>query len=207
MVTCEERQITRTNGAVAAAGPSPVCQAPGGQSAASDAPAGHSSGDHSSASHKPAGLYWAWVGAHGGAGVTTLAEAVPGGADFGRDFPAEVGVPGLPAVVVCRANAQGLVAAREAAAKAASLAEDVLGLVVVADMPERRRPKPLAEALYLTRGAYPELWEMPWVPAWRFGEPPAPANSPRQVRELLVDLWTALDLPLPGGKSQMRQAK
>jgi hypothetical protein len=106
---------------------------------------------------------------------------------------------------VCRSNAQGLTAARKAAVIAASLATDVLGLVVVADMPERRRPKPLAEALYLTRGAYDELWEMPWVPAWRFGEPPAPANTPRQARQLLVDLWTALDLPLPSGNSQKRQ--
>ena len=153
----------------------------------------------------PGRPHWAWVGAHGGAGVTTLVEVVPGGADFGRNFPAQVGMPGLPAVVVCRSNAQGLAAARKAAAVAASFATELLGLVVVADMPERRRPKPLAEALYLTRGAYDDLWEMPWVPAWRFGEPPAPANSPRQARQLLVDLWTALDLPLPGGNSQKRQ--
>ena len=153
----------------------------------------------------PGRPHWAWVGAHGGAGVTTLSEVVPGGADFGRDFPGQAGASDLPAVVVCRSNAHGLAAARKAAAKAASFNADVLGLVVVADMPERRRPKPLAEALYLTRGAYRELWEMPWVPAWRFGEPPAPANSPRQAGQLLVDLWTTLDLPLPGGKSQKRQ--
>ena len=149
-----------------------------------------------------AGAYWAWAGAHGGAGTTTLAEAVPGGADFGLCLPEEAGSPGLPAVVVCRPNAKGLAAAREAARRAASLGTRVLGLVVVADMPERRRPKPLAEALYLTRGAYEETWEVPWVPAWRFGEAPAPANSPPQVRELLVGLWGALGLPLPGGPTK-----
>jgi hypothetical protein len=148
---------------------------------------------------------WAWVGAHGGAGVTTLSGVVPGGADFGRDFPAQAGASDLPVVVVCRSNAHGLAAARIAAAKAASLNADVLGLVVVADMPERRRPKPLAEALYLTQGAYQELWEIPWVPAWRFGEDPASANSPSQARQLLVGLCAALDLPLPGGKCQKRQ--
>lgn len=153
----------------------------------------------------PGGPYWAWVGAHGGAGTTSLCEAIPGGADFGRLFPEEAGVPGLATVVVCRSNGRGLAAAREAAAKGASFGAAVLGLVVVADMAEHRRPKPLAEALHLTRGGYQELWEMPWVPAWRFGEPPAPANSPPQVRELLVDLWTALNLPLPGGSSQKRQ--
>jgi hypothetical protein len=180
MVSFYQQQVAGANGAVAGHG-----QSPGGQSSG--------------------GPFWAWVGAHGGAGVTTLAEVVPGGNDFGRDFPAEVGAPDLPAVVVCRSNAQGLVAARKAALRAVSFGTDVLGLVVVADVPERKRPKPLAEALYLTRGGYKELWEMPWVPAWRFGQPPAPANSPRQVRELLVALWTALDLPLPGGKSQKRQ--
>jgi hypothetical protein len=149
--------------------------------------------------------HWAWVGAHGGAGVTTLSEVVPGGVDFGRNFPAQAGASGLPAVVVCRSNAYGLGAARIAAATAASFNADVLGLVVVADMPERRRPKPLAEALYLTRGAYRELWEMPWVPAWRFGEDPAPANSPRQARQLLVGLCAAVHLPLPGESGQKRQ--
>jgi len=175
MVTFEGRQVVKADGAVAGAGWS------------TGAP------------------YWAWVGAHGGAGTTSLCEAVPGGADFGRHFPEEAGAAGLAAVVVCRSNGRGLAAAREAAAKAASFGTALLGLVVVADMPERRRPKPLAEALYLTRGGYEELWEMPWVPAWRFGEPPAPANSPPQVRELLVDLWTALDLPLPGGSTRKRQ--
>ena len=175
MVSLDEQQVASANGAVAGTG------------------------------GRPSRPHWAWVGAHGGAGVTTLSEVVPGGADFGRDFPAQAGPLGLPVVVVCRSNAQGLTAARKAAAKAASFSANVLGLVVVADMPERRRPKPLAEALYLTRGAYQELWEMPWVPAWRFGEPPVPANSPRQAHQLLVDLWTALELPLPGEISQERQ--
>ena len=167
---------------------------------------GAPSGNGRSPGGDRAGGYWAWAGAHGGAGTTTLCEAVPGGADFGRSLPEEAGRPGLPAVVVCRSNAKGLAAAREAARRAASLGTRVLGLVVVADMPERRRPKPLAEALYLTRGAYEETWEVPWVPAWRFGEAPAPANSPPQVRELLVGIWSALGLPLPGGANQKREA-
>ena len=152
-----------------------------------------------------AGAHWAWAGAHGGAGTTTLCQAVPGGADFGRLLPEEAGSPGLPAVVVCRSNAKGLAAARGAARRAASLGTRVLGLVVVADMPERRRPKPLAEALYLARGAYEETWEVPWVPAWRFGEAPGPANCPPQVRELLAGLWGALGLPPPGGANQKTQ--
>lgn len=150
-----------------------------------------------------AGPFWAWIGAHGGAGVTTLSQAIPGGVDLGRKLPLEDGLSDLPAVVVCRSNARGLVAARDTAAMAAA-STTLLGLVVVADMPERRRPKVLADSLYVTRGAFPALWEMPWVAAWRLGETPSPANNPREVRDLLRSLWTAVNLPLPGGTNQRR---
>lgn len=141
--------------------------------------------------------FWGWVGAHGGAGTTTLAEAVPGGVDLGRAGPWEQGLV-LPAVVVCRGSARGLSAARTFAARTPPDA-CVLGLVVTADVPERRRPKPLADSLYLTSGAYDgRVWEIPWVPAWRLGEDPSPANNPRAVPELLRVLWTAVGLSLPG---------
>jgi hypothetical protein len=145
-----------------------------------------------------AGPYWAWVGAHGGAGVTTLADAVPGGIDLGRALPWEAALPTLPIVAVCRGNAKGLSSARDLAATA-SCHSVLLGLVVVADMPERRRPKALADSLYLTGGAYGDhVWEMPWVTAWRLGEPSTTANNPPAVRDLLRSLWTAVNLPLPG---------
>jgi len=140
--------------------------------------------------------FWVWVGAHGGAGTTTLAEAVPGGVDLGRAGPWEHGLA-LPAVVVCRGSARGLSAARTFAARSPADAA-LLGLVVVADMPGRRRPKALAEGLYLTSGAYTAVWEMPWVPAWHLGEDPSPANNPRAVPELLRVLWAAVGLCLPG---------
>jgi hypothetical protein len=150
------------------------------------------------------GTYWAWVGAHGGAGVTTLSQAIPGGVDLGRRLPVEEGLTDLPAVVVCRGNAGGLIAARDTAAMAHASTR-LLGLVVVADIPERRRPKVLAESLYLTRGAFNDhVWEMPWVEAWRLGENPSPTNNPREIRDLLRTLWTAVNLPLPGGPNQRR---
>lgn len=146
--------------------------------------------------HYPNG-FWAWVGAHGGAGTTTLSEAVPGGVDLDRAGPWEQGLV-MPAVVVCRGSARGLAAARTFAARAPADAV-LVGLVVVADMPERRRPKALADSLYLTRGAYQNhVWEVPWVPAWRLGEDPAPANNPRAIPELLRAIWTAVGLPVPG---------
>src|ERR1035437_133 len=58
------------------------------------------------------GTYWAWVGAHGGAGVTTLSQAIPGGVDLGRRLPVEEGLTDLPAVAVCRGNAGGLIVTR-----------------------------------------------------------------------------------------------
>jgi len=142
--------------------------------------------------------FWVWCGAHGGAGVTTLAAAIPGGVDLGRRLPWEAGVDELPAVVVCRSTAAGLSAARDFAA-AASGRTDLLGLVVVADIPERKRPKVLTDSLYVTRGAFGgRVWEMPWVGSWRLGEPPGTSNNPRQVKDLLRALWGAVNLPLPG---------
>jgi len=156
---------------------------------------------------RTAGPYWAWVGAHGGAGVTTLCQAIPGGVDLGRKLPVEEGLVDMPAVVVCRGNAKGLAAARDTAAMA-SATTTLLGLVVVADMPERRRPKVLAESLYVTRGAFEDhVWEMPWVDAWRLGEAPSPDNNPQQVRDLLRSLWTAVNLPLPGGSNKRSTSK
>ena len=96
---------------------------------------GAPSGDGQPPAGDCAGGYWAWAGTHGGAGTTTLCEAVPGGADFGRFLREEAGSPGIPAVVGCRSNAKGLAAAREAARRAASLGTRVLGLLVAADMP------------------------------------------------------------------------
>lgn len=56
----------------------------------------------------PPGRRFAWVGTHGGAGVSTLA-AVYGGHDSGRDWPG----PGAPTSVllVARTHAAGLLAA------------------------------------------------------------------------------------------------
>jgi hypothetical protein len=48
------------------------------------------------------------------------------------------------------------------------------------------------------------VWEMPWVEAWRLGENPSPTNNPREIRDLLRTLWTAVNLPLPGGPNQRR---
>jgi hypothetical protein len=62
-----------------------------------------------------------------------------------------------------------------------------MGLVLVADAPGRL-PKPLAELKHLVSGGYSKVWEVPWVEAWRLGNPPDDANTPKNVRRLVNDL-------------------
>lgn len=109
-------------------------------------------------------------------------------------------------MVVCRSTAAGFTAARQFAA-AASGRTVLLGLVVVADIPEKRRPKLLADHLYVTAGAFGgRVWELPWIGAWRLGEPPSAQTNPPEIPALLRALWRAVDLPLPGGNPPTRRS-
>ena len=40
----------------------------------------------------------------------------------------------------------------------------------------------------LVAGGVPAVWSLPWIEAWRVGEPPAPRNAPKVVGRLLEDL-------------------
>lgn len=101
----------------------------------------------------------------------------------------------LPVVVVARTSAHGLSQAQRVAAVAASpggwsvlgRSARVLGLVLVADAPGRL-PRPLAELKHLVSGGYPRVWDVAWVEAWRLGDPPSQANTPKDVRRLVNDL-------------------
>lgn len=130
---------------------------------------------------------WWWLGAHGGAGASTLAGAVPGGRDAGGAWP--VSTEAQPVVLVARSSASGLRAAQEAARQWASgmvTGVDLLGLVVVADAPGKR-PKVLRNLSRLVSGAVPRLWEIPWVEPWRLGEPPS-THLPKECVPLARDL-------------------
>ncbi|MER8069073.1 DUF6668 family protein [Streptomyces sp. NPDC094034] len=130
------------------------------------------------------GQSWWWLGAHGGAGVSTLEEAVPGGRDAGRAWPVTTGFQAV--VLVARSSARGLGAARNAAQQWASgmvTGIDLLGLVVVADAPGRR-PRVLRDQVLLVSGAVPRLWEIPWVEPWRLGEPHVPKECASLARDL-----------------------
>ncbi len=133
------------------------------------------------------GHAWWWLGVHGGAGVSTLERAVPGGMDANRAWPASV--KPQPVVLVARSNAHGLRAAQNAAQQWASGmvgGVELLGLVVVADAPGRR-PRTLRDQARLVSGAVPRLWEIPWVEPWRLGEPPS-AHLPKECASLARDL-------------------
>lgn len=131
-----------------------------------------------------------WVGCHGGAGVTTLDRALPGGRDSGRMWPGTLpGATAAPVVLVCRSHVSGLKAAQTAIRQWASgnvPGVELLGLVINADS-AGRLPRPIKDLITLVRGGVPRSWLMPWVEQWRLGEPPA-QHRPNQLRSLYWDL-------------------
>ncbi len=134
-----------------------------------------------------------WVGAHGGSGESTLAALMPGSQAAGHAWPRTPSAMPARTVLVARADARGLRAAQDAMRQwAAGLVPsvEVLGLVVMADAPGRV-PRSLRDLLQVVSGGVPRTWTVPWVEAWRVGEPPALASSPREVQRL-VDELTAL---------------
>jgi hypothetical protein len=138
---------------------------------------------------EPAGLWW--VGAHGGAGETTLARLAPGSRAAGHAWPAPAaGSPASRVVVVARTDHSGLLAAQRVAREWASGQVaglvDLVGLVLVADAPGRR-PKELRQLEQLVSGGYPRSWTLPWIDAWRLG-PADPADMGREHQRLLADL-------------------
>jgi hypothetical protein len=136
-----------------------------------------------------------WVGTHGGAGESSLASLVPGWRASGHAWPS---VPSdrerAKTVLVARSNVHGLLRAQSAATQwAAGLAPcaDVVGLVVVADAPGRM-PRPLRDLAQLVGGGVPHVWHVPWIEAWRLGEPVSLAGSPTPVQHLVSELRSQL---------------
>ena len=92
-------------------------------------------------------------------------------------------------VLAARTNARGLRAAQSAIREWAGADARVLllGLVLIADAPGRL-PHGLRQLAGLIGGGVPAVCSLPWIEAWRVGEPPAPHNAPKVVRQLLEDL-------------------
>lgn len=138
-----------------------------------------------------------WVGAHGGAGETVLERLVPGSRAADHSWPIMVAADQGPARVclLARTHAAGLLAAQRALAEWASgeVAVELLGVIFVADAPGRL-PKPLHELRALVGGGAPRMWQLPWVPAWRLGEPVDPDTAPRAIARPLAELAELAEL-------------
>jgi len=124
-----------------------------------------------------------WLGAHGGAGTTTLAELLGGGDLHTTPHPGTTNT-----IVVARTNAQGLQAAQRLAAGWSDPAAP-RGLVLIADTPGRL-PKPLTELRHLVEGAYPHRWHIPWIEQLRRGDPPPPVKALTRLAHDLQTLTT-----------------
>ena len=142
-----------------------------------------------------------WLSAHGGSGVTTLQAATGLGGDDTYLLPVAEGLWPVLMLVVARTHAHGLLCAQQLAVQAASsglalATYHLAGLVLVADAPGKL-PKPLAELSQLISGGYPRTWRVPYVEAWRLGEPPSAANTPKVVARIgqdLIEPSRAIDL-------------
>lgn len=130
-----------------------------------------------------------WLGAHGGAGESTLASLRPGwSASAGHAWPRNADGTRTQVVIVARSNAAGLRAAQNALRQwgAGLTPSNVLGLVVMADAPGRM-PRALRDLLAVVGGGGPRTWTVPWVDAWRLDEPTA-SPIPREVQRVIDEL-------------------
>ncbi|MEU6602916.1 DUF6668 family protein [Streptomyces flaveolus] len=126
-----------------------------------------------------------WVNAHGGAGATTFAAAL-GGTDAGGRWPdARRGQPGR-IFLLARTHAAGLRAASRAMNALHTGKHppgiELLSLVLVADAPGRL-PLELSRRVRVLRSATPII-TIPWIPAWRLGEPAT--KAPREIAKLVT---------------------
>lgn len=125
----------------------------------------------------------AWVGAHGGAGTTTLATVL-GGLDAGCTWPRpDHGEPD-GVLLVARTHAAGL----QAASRALDVFRrgdqppglELIAVVLVADAPGRL-PRQLHQRIKVI-GSVTDVHRLPWVPSWRTGDLGAP--PPRETAAL-----------------------
>lgn len=110
---------------------------------------------------EPAPAVWL-VGAHGGAGVTTLSRILAPMGDAGGAWPA--GEENPYCALVCRSTATGLERAHQAALQArAGHAGDIvlLGIVIIDDVPGKT-PKALAQKVSVIAEHF-RIWRIPYL--------------------------------------------
>lgn len=134
------------------------------------------------------------LGAHGGAGVTSLLRAGLDqlAVDAGRCWPRA----GL-VLLVARTSTSGLEWARDLARQHASgRAGDVelLGVVWVPDAPGRL-PARTCGLRDLVSGAFGRTWHLPWLEPWRLAATTEPLPAHPAVQQLLAELARPCQLP------------
>ncbi|WP_415631728.1 DUF6668 family protein [Propionibacterium sp.] len=130
------------------------------------------------------------MGVHGGAGESSIAALDETWRATGHMWPAQ-GTVTVPVLLVTRSSARGLLAAQAAARQWASggvPGVDLMGLVIVADAPGRQ-PRALRDLARVVSGGVPRVWRVPWIEAWRLGEPPTVSHG-HQLAGLARDLRT-----------------
>ena len=131
-----------------------------------------------------------WVGAHGGAGETTLERLMLGSRAAHHAWPVSPD-PERPArtMLVARTSYTGLLAAQRALQDwgSGSVPAELDGLVLIADAPGKL-PKELRALVDLITSIAPgSTWELPWQTEWRLGHPTLERAS-RQTQQLLHHL-------------------
>lgn len=140
---------------------------------------------------RPTSTLW-FVGAHGGAGETSIADLVDGWQAADHAWPASSDVGhNCACVLVARTHAHGLRSAQAALRQWASgtLGDHtrLLGLVLVADAPGKL-PRPLRDLAAHVAGGAPRTWQFGWLEPWRTGEQLGLESLPRPTRQVLADL-------------------
>jgi hypothetical protein len=135
------------------------------------------------------------VGAHGGAGVTTLARLLAPALDAGvaQDWRLLHNPTGDPVGLVsgCTVAATGHAMREVGAAARAGVAVQLL-LVVADGWPA---PRPARARLRLLAAHVGHMVQLPYVPAWRFVQDPDPTDLPRGFARALCAARAAVDQP------------
>ena len=131
------------------------------------------------------------VGAHGGAGTTTVSDLL-GWAESGCVWPVSADEQVLTVWVVARTHARGVRAAQDAAVQWAGAGlpgVELGGVVWMPDSP-RKPSRAMRELKAHVSGAFPMSVTVPWVEAWREDEASA-SSVPLKVRRAVRPLTTA----------------
>jgi hypothetical protein len=143
------------------------------------------------------------VGAHGGAGTSTVARLL-GANDVGRRWPDGVGELPPRVLLVARTHAAGLMAVSQALAGYCASVDHrygpfLAGVVLVPDAPGRL-PKPLRRRIKVLESAT-VVHRLPWVAEWRLSATASDREVAGRLRAFAEQAALALTPALLEGES------